>query len=293
MSVQSFSITDVAELTGIPIETLRVWERRYGYPAPSRGERGRRTYDQHDITKLRLIQRAIHHGMRPGDLVTRQVSQLRQMVLAVASQEPLPEKLAAPLELLDLVTQQQLQMLERRLRELAKEQGPRSFVVNTAHPLALAVGDAWQQGKLAIHQEHMVSDLLSAELRALCRQHESHVAHPLILLGNLPHEPHQLPLELVATYLIGHGVRTRMLGLATPVDELVTAAKKLSADAVGISITAPPHRTSKEMVKELAAKLPKQCALWVGGAHAASIAPPGVRLIQEWTALDDALLALR
>ena len=34
----TMSIGEVAALTGVPAETLRTWERRYGFPAPERSE---------------------------------------------------------------------------------------------------------------------------------------------------------------------------------------------------------------------------------------------------------------
>ncbi len=40
-----WSIADIERETGLGKDTLRVWERRYGFPQPLRDARGDRLYD--------------------------------------------------------------------------------------------------------------------------------------------------------------------------------------------------------------------------------------------------------
>ena len=39
-------IAEVERETGLGKDTLRVWERRYGFPTPSRDPQGERLYDE-------------------------------------------------------------------------------------------------------------------------------------------------------------------------------------------------------------------------------------------------------
>ena len=41
----TLSIGAVSQATGIPSETLRTWERRYGFPSPERSDGGHRQYN--------------------------------------------------------------------------------------------------------------------------------------------------------------------------------------------------------------------------------------------------------
>ena len=50
-----FDIASVERDTGIGKDTLRVWERRYGFPIPVRDERNERLYPQPQVEQLRLI----------------------------------------------------------------------------------------------------------------------------------------------------------------------------------------------------------------------------------------------
>ena len=60
------SIGDVAEATGISVDTVRVWERRYGKPKPVRLPSGHRRYTDAQIRWLRRVAEALAHGNRPS-----------------------------------------------------------------------------------------------------------------------------------------------------------------------------------------------------------------------------------
>ncbi|PTT81921.1 hypothetical protein DBR42_17435, partial [Pelomonas sp. HMWF004] len=55
----SVGIAAVERDTGISKETLRVWERRYGFPAPWRDAAGERLYAPEQVQRLRLIKRLL------------------------------------------------------------------------------------------------------------------------------------------------------------------------------------------------------------------------------------------
>ena len=58
----------VAERTGLSLDVLRVWERRYGVVAPERDTAGRRVYTDSDVERLRLLSRATAAGRSIGQL---------------------------------------------------------------------------------------------------------------------------------------------------------------------------------------------------------------------------------
>jgi MerR family transcriptional regulator, light-induced transcriptional regulator len=49
------AIKDVAERTGIAAGTIRMWEQRYGFPAPERTATGYRRYSADDVEALRRV----------------------------------------------------------------------------------------------------------------------------------------------------------------------------------------------------------------------------------------------
>ncbi|MBK1617125.1 hypothetical protein CKO42_01395 [Lamprobacter modestohalophilus] len=61
-AAQTYRIGAVARLTGIPPDTLRVWERRYAVVEPIRSEAGTRLYSAEDVGRLTLIKRLVDNG---------------------------------------------------------------------------------------------------------------------------------------------------------------------------------------------------------------------------------------
>jgi MerR family transcriptional regulator, light-induced transcriptional regulator len=63
------SIAAVTCETGLSAGTLRVWERRYGFPQPIRDGAGHRLYPREQVERLRQIKRLVDAGFRPGKIV--------------------------------------------------------------------------------------------------------------------------------------------------------------------------------------------------------------------------------
>jgi DICT domain-containing protein len=53
--MKGISISDVAERTGLAAATIRMWEHRYGFPAPARDALGYRQYTDEDVEILRRV----------------------------------------------------------------------------------------------------------------------------------------------------------------------------------------------------------------------------------------------
>ncbi len=86
----------VARLTGIPVETLRVWERRYKVVGPRQSPTGQRQYTPDAVTRLTVIKRLVDAGYAIGSIAALDLAQL-QSLLQQASQVPL-KALRVPVE---------------------------------------------------------------------------------------------------------------------------------------------------------------------------------------------------
>ena len=76
-----------ARLAGLPVETLRVWERRYGISDTARSARGQRLYSERQVRRLSLIKQLVDQGHGVGTLAKLSDEQLRAL---------LPASLAGP-----------------------------------------------------------------------------------------------------------------------------------------------------------------------------------------------------
>lgn len=76
----TYRIGAVSRLTGVPADTLRVWERRYGVVAPVRSDSGTRLYGPDDVSRLTLIKRLVDRGDAISSVANLTLEQLRERV---------------------------------------------------------------------------------------------------------------------------------------------------------------------------------------------------------------------
>ena len=74
-----------SRLTGLSADTLRMWERRYGFPRPMRTKSGVRVYSASDVERLSLVARALAVGFRAGDALRLDGAALADAVARVQS----------------------------------------------------------------------------------------------------------------------------------------------------------------------------------------------------------------
>ena len=65
-----------ARLAGLPVETLRVWERRYGISDTERSAHGQRLYSDAQVRRLRLMKQLVDQGHPIGALVQLPLEEL-------------------------------------------------------------------------------------------------------------------------------------------------------------------------------------------------------------------------
>ena len=63
------TIGALSTATGIPVDTIRTWERRYGYPLPERKPSGHRVYSLSTVPRLRRVAQAIARGHRAAEVL--------------------------------------------------------------------------------------------------------------------------------------------------------------------------------------------------------------------------------
>lgn len=78
-----------ARLAGLPVTTLRVWERRYGVVAAPKTDTGQRLYSSLDVQRLRLLKRLTDFGHAIGSVAGLSVEALEVLMAEESSLKPL------------------------------------------------------------------------------------------------------------------------------------------------------------------------------------------------------------
>jgi DNA-binding transcriptional MerR regulator len=265
---------------GIGKDTLRVWERRYGFPNPTRDAKGERRYPPDQVARLRLVRRLLDQGLRPHQVLALPASELQAQSRASVP----PQTDAAPLhaELLDLLKRHDAPALQRALRTMLLRDGLQRFVLDTAGPLIEAIGAWWAGGQIEVFDEHLATEQLQRVLREAVSQVGTSGARPRVLITTLPQEPHALGLLLAEALLRIEGASCTPLGPQMPEGQVLAAARAGDADIVALSFSdyfaLPPMRQAIARLREA---LPSKVELWCGGAGTSRLknAPAGVHVI--------------
>jgi methanogenic corrinoid protein MtbC1 len=281
------SISDVERDVGVAKETLRVWERRYGFPSPQRDANGERIYPPGQVHKLVLIKRLIDQGYRPGKIVGMETAALAELGGKPVS-GPAARSLDDPeiVACLDLLRSHKLTPLRQRLSQAMLTMGMKRCVIELIAPLTTAVGVAWAQGRLAVFEEHLYADMLETLMRSAivaATGHRSDELRPRVILTTVPQERHNLGLLMAEALMALEGASCISLGVQTPLADIVEAVRSQQADIVALSfsgVTSP--RAAVDNINELRTRLGDAAEIWAGGAGVAMAR----RHLQPGTVLD-------
>lgn len=294
MKNTAFTIGAVERDTGLAKDTLRVWERRYGFPQPERDANGERLYPVEQVERLRLIKRLMDQGFRPGRLLAAGDAELAALGAAPPEAPPAPTD-----ELLRGVLAQikanDVPALRTALNQAMHRQGLQQFVLDTVARLNQAVGEAWMRGEFEVFEEHLYTEQMQSLLRQAIAALPAGRGSPRIVLTTVPDEQHVLGLLMSECLLTLEGATCISLGTQTPLADIHKAATAHDADIVALSFSAAfPTRQIPPLLARLRALLPPAIALWGGGTGCARLAPPpGVLLVGPLGAALDALAEWR
>lgn len=272
------TIGAMSQATGIPANTLRTWERRYGFPEPERTASGQRVYSPATIGLLRLCNQALEAGHRPRQVLGLSEDQLRRLLdkTAPTAHEPAPlrpgtstiDRWIKAVESLDNAT------LTAGLRTESARLGVLRMITERAAPFMVSLGEAWRQGRIAIFQEHWASEHLRAFLVETWQPLSGAAAGPVVVASSLPHDRHDLGLHMAATIMAICGWKIVFLGQDTPVEDIVGAVERARAPATLISISAwTTSDLAHAHLEQLRARLDPEIYLLVGGSGSPGALP--------------------
>jgi MerR family transcriptional regulator, light-induced transcriptional regulator len=270
------SIGTLSSATGVPVDTLRTWERRYGFPVPvSRTEGSHRRYSAETIAQVQLIVRALELGHRPSAVVGRDPVELRRLVGSLASVGASPDAsrdgdrhvIAGWLELTRAMDGDSLVgEFHRGLAEMTAI----AFLERRLGPYLQAMGERWAAGLLRVTHEHYASEkvreFLSTQWRAA--NESATPARAVAVLATPPGEQHALGLHMAAWVVALARVRVIFLGANTPMSEVAFAARHYDAHGVALSVADGYSENLEAHHVELASQVQGDVSIVFGGAAA-------------------------
>jgi MerR family transcriptional regulator, light-induced transcriptional regulator len=266
-----FTIKAVAQATGLTVETLRAWERRYEVVQPSRDGSGRRTYSATDVARLRLLRSATELGHTISRLAQLSEDDLAKLVAdsggharsAVARGQTYVDRA------LDAALHSDPSGVEEVLTSALALLPPNEVVNSVLVPLVREIGERWHQGEVSIAQEHMVTDIVKRLIISVSRGYLRSDQGPCLVLATLSGERHELGILMCSWLAATRRFRTHYLGVDCPAEEIARFALEVEARAVLISLVMPENEVpALDQLGRLASALDGRCEVWVGGIAA-------------------------
>jgi MerR family transcriptional regulator, light-induced transcriptional regulator len=274
-NILRYPIAAVARLTGLTLDTIRAWERRYGAVVPERGVRGR-VYTGAQVQRLRALSALVGLGHPISEVAALSDSKLEELLRKTTETEgarparadaadagPLARVLAA-IDAFDSAA------ADREIARLASLYSSRDLVHQVAVPLMRIVGNRWHAGELTIAQEHMVSATLHGVMSGLVRLHRAPGSAPQLLFATPEAELHEFGILAAAMLAAGAGLGVVYLGPNVPAGDIGDAARRVGAAAVVVGLTGGASAVARHL-PEVRRMVPPEIEVWVGG-------PPTLRL---------------
>ncbi len=255
------SIQQLSQEVGIGVDTLRIWERRYGFPIPGRDSRGHRSYSSQQVEELRIVKKLQNLGQRPGKIFALSAAERRELLADLIGQDQPPNK-----ALQQLVTSMAPNQIDRKLRGQLQRLGLAGFINQVAMPLIQQLDRGWSEGRISIAREHLISDRLEQLLREHLSGSQQANSRAQILFLTLSGERHKLGLLMAAVVFHSQGIGCILLNEELPLSEIPQLADDLQVAAVALSFSV--HYSARQAKNDLASlrkQLDQKVKLIAGG----------------------------
>jgi DNA-binding transcriptional MerR regulator len=270
-----YSIRAVAQATGLTVETLRAWERRYGIIEPKRDGSGHRVYTACDVNRLRRLRETTDRGhpiskiAHLSDLDLAGLLSDRDADHAVdGAARAFAERIMAAVE-------------SYRIGEcdaaisMAFALLPADEVVrDVLSPVLRETGERWHRGEFTVAQERLLSSSVRRLLGALLNTFNVLADAGTVVFATVSGEQHELGILMHAALAASRKLRALYLGPDLPAREIADLARHTGAAAVAISLIMPEEiNLSLQQLAILRDALPPETEIWIGGAASCQVDP--------------------
>jgi hypothetical protein len=241
------TIGQVSELVGVPVTTLRSWERRYQIPPRTRTQGTTRRYTVHEAQMLTLMRDDVSRGIRAAEAAGS--------VCALFDADRASARFV--IGLLQACDQLDAAAIGTWLDRAVAELGLGRCLDEVLFPGLRRIGLNWQTGQCDVSHEHAATAAIGAWLRDRAAAIPPAPGRPLVLLA--PTDQHNVGLRALAVLLHHRQLRCAGLPCGLPTPELSAKLRTGQPAAVvllsHLSGTRPPAVERLRMLQTSGAEL--------------------------------------
>jgi DNA-binding transcriptional MerR regulator len=231
--MNSLSIAQLTQLSGIKAHTIRIWEQRYQAFSPKRTEGNVRTYSDLDLKKLLNIVSLINSGYKISELCTMSNITLNELIeqLYVSPIHEDPERFVT--QLISAGVEFNEPSFQKILSHCFLRFGVTDTYKNIIYPLLNQIGLMWSCDKIVPAQEHFMCNLIRQKILTATDGFPSPKKEgKKWLLFLREDEYHEMGLLFAQFILRQMGETVYYLGANLPLSTLSVAIRNIKPDAL-------------------------------------------------------------
>lgn len=217
--MNSFTIKDLENLSGIKAHTIRIWEQRYNFLKPSRSDTNIRYYSNDELKKVLNIALLNKYGYKISHIDKMGEVEVKEKILSLTHVQAQQERIVN--DLIQCMVDLNVDRLEDILDDHIRVRGIERTIIQIIFPYMEKIGILWLTNHINPAQEHLVSNIIRQKLIVGIEGIVTSLRVNKTVLLFLPEgEYHELGMLFMYYLLKSRGVSTIYLGANVPLNDV-------------------------------------------------------------------------
>lgn len=234
--MNTFTIKDLENLSGIKAHTIRVWEQRYSFLRPQRTETNIRYYSNEELKMILNVALLTRYGFKISHIDRMSPEEISQKLMLLNDSQAQQERMVN--ELVKSMVDLDIAHFEDSLDRFISTRGIDKTINQLIFPFLEKIGILWQTNHVIPAQEHLVSNLIRQKLIVGIEKAGSSLKLDRLYLLFLPEgEYHELGILYVYYLLKSRGASVLYLGANVPLKDVEFVVRHKKPDEIYSHIT--------------------------------------------------------
>ena len=238
--MNTYTIKDLENLTGVKAHTIRIWEQRYNFLKPRRTETNIRYYNSEELKKILNIALLNKYGYKISRIDRMNEVDIREKILSLSNPESQTDRIIN--DLVQYMIDLDLDLFEDILDDYIKSRGIEKSINQIIFPFMERIGMLWITDHINPAQEHLVTNIIRQKLIVGIQNIVSRISTKQNVLLFLPEgEYHELGLLYMNYLLRNRGISTLYLGANVPTNDVEYVINLKKPDYLYTHLTSVSH----------------------------------------------------
>ena len=243
--MNSFTIKDIENITGIKAHTIRIWEQRYNFLKPQRSDTNIRHYSNNELITVLNIALLNKNGFKISHIDKMSEADVKAKIFALTQAQAQQERTVN--ELIEHMIDLDVDKVEKILDNFISSKGIERTITQIIFPFLERIGILWLTNRINPAQEHLVTNIIRQKLILGIDGVKSPIQTNKSVLLFLPEgEHHELGLLFIYYLLKSRGIRVYYIGANAPLKDVEYLTQYKPPTFIYSHLTAVAHNFNFE-----------------------------------------------